>query len=99
MNNPPAGAWVSQIEGARTTSDLVRMLREYVTSLNTEERAQLPQAFGAEAVTSAADIQEWAVTLAREDLRGTGPGATSGVLHQAAVIFAAAGARLPKVAE
>ncbi len=100
MNNPPAGAWLSQIEAARSTAELVRMLRDYVVALSPEERAHLPAGCVAESIQSAADIQVLAVMLAQADLRTTGSatGATD-ALHQAAVVFAAAGSRLPKVAE
>jgi len=97
MRNPPAAAqWLSQIEGARSAADLVRVLREYVGSLNDEERAQLPAFDGAGALTDAADVQEWAVTLAQFDLKEGGTPELR-ALHDAAVVFAAAGAKLAKV--
>ena len=99
MNNPPAGAWLSQIEGARSATELVRLLRDYLSALAPEERAHLPAACTADNISSASDIQEWAVTLAREDLKGTGTAGVDDGLHHAAVVFAAAGSRLPRVAE
>jgi hypothetical protein len=99
MNNPPARVWLSQIDGARSASELAKMLRNYLGSLGAEDRAQLPPECVAERIAEAADIQEWAVALAREDLRSTGSGGARDVLHQAAVVFAAAGARLSRVAE
>ena len=80
-------------------SDLVRVLRTYIASLTPDERASLPLGFDAERISHPADIQEWAVTLAHEDLKATGSGKTTPTLHQAAMVFAAAGARLPKVSE
>ena len=99
MNNPPAGAWLSQIEGARTTAELVRVLRDYLAALSPEERAHLPSGCTSENISHASDIQEWAVTLAREDLKGTGSAGVPEGLHHAAVVFAAAGSRLPRVTE
>ena len=99
MNNPPPAAWLSQIEGARSTDDLVRVLQNYVASLSSEERASLPPGCTTERISHSADIQEWAVTLAHEDLKATGSGRATTTLHQAAMVFAAAGARLTKVVE
>jgi hypothetical protein len=99
MNSPTGRAWLSQIEGARSSSELVRMLRDYLASLKSEERAQLPRGCAAERITNASDIQEWAVTLAQEDLRSTGSGGMRDAVHQAAIVFAAAGARLGRVAD
>jgi hypothetical protein len=99
MNNPPAGAWLSQIESARSAAELVRLLRDYLASLTPEARAQLPAGCAAENISSPAEIQEWAVSLAQEDLRTPGAPRDAQTLHLAAIIFAAAGSRLPKVAE
>ena len=99
MNNPPAGAWLSQIESARTAAELVRLLRDYLTSLTPEERAQLPPGCVAERISSPAEIQEWAVSLAQDDLKASGAPHDLQTLRLAAIIFAAAGTRLPKVAE
>jgi hypothetical protein len=95
-NPPPAAEWLSQIEGARSAGDLVRVLREYLANLAHEDRASFLPDFGAERITGAADIQEWAVTLAHLDLKANeSPDAAS--LHEAAVVFAAAGAKLAKM--
>lgn len=99
MNNPPPGAWLSQIEGARTIAELVRMLRDYLGSMSAEDRAHLPERCVPENISTGADIQEWAVALAHADLRATGGADTAQALHQAALVFAAAGTRLPRVAE
>ena len=97
MNNPPARVWLSQVEGARSVSELVRMLRDYLSALDAQERAQLPLSCSPERISTAADIQEFAVALAQEDLRSTGTGGDGGTVHQAAMVFAAAGARLPRL--
>ena len=97
MRNTPAGAWLSQVENARTTRDLLGILRDYLDSLTAEQSGQLPRGCIAENVSTAAEIQEWAVTLAREDLKGDG--AEHSALHQAAVVFTAAGARLPRMGD
>jgi hypothetical protein len=99
MNNPPPGAWLSQIEGARTVAELVRMLRDYLSAMSAEDRAQLPERCAPENISSVADIQEWAVALAHADLRATGSSGSAHALHQAALVFAAAGTRLPRVVE
>jgi hypothetical protein len=99
MNYPPSGAWLSQIEGARSTAELVRLLRDYLSALTPEQHAHLPAMCTAENISSAADIQEWAVILARDDLKATGSAGVRDGLQHAAVVFAAAGSRLPKVAE
>lgn len=99
MNNPPAGAWLSQIENARATAELVRLLRDFLASLTPEERAQLPAGCVAENISSTAEIQEWAVSLAQHDLKTSGTTRSADTLHLAAIVFAAAGTRLPKVAE
>jgi hypothetical protein len=99
MNNPPAGAWLSQIESTRSAAELVRLLRDYLASLTPEERAQLPAGCVAESISSPAEIQEWAVSLAQGDLKRSGTHEDAQTLRLAAIIFAAAGTRLPKVAE
>ena len=99
MNNPPAGAWLSQIESARSAAELARLLRDYLASLTPEERAQLPDGCAAANISSPAEIQEWAVSLAQADLRRSGTSQDAQTLHLAAIIFAAAGTRLPKVAD
>jgi hypothetical protein len=97
MRNTPAGAWLAQIEGARTTQDLVGILRDYLNSMTADEVAQLPRDCNANNISTAAEIQEWAVTLARDDLKAGG--ADHDVLRQAAAVFTAAGARLPRMGE
>jgi len=99
MNNSPASAWLSQVDGARSAADLARILRDYLNALTPEHRDALPAGCRPENLTTAAEIQEWAVTLAHQDLRTREPMNGTDVLHQAAVLFAAAGTKLPKVAE
>ena len=95
MNDSPARGWLSQVEGARSAADLARVVRDYLSSLTPEQAAELPRGCSAKAIAAPSDVQEWAVTLARDDLMLGG----SATLHQAAVIFAAAGAKLAKVAD
>ena len=97
MKNGPAGAWLLQIDGARSSADLVRISREYLASLGPERRAMLPRQCATERITAGADIQECAVALAQEDLKSSRP-AVDDALHEAAVIFGAAAAKLPKLA-
>jgi hypothetical protein len=97
MKNTPAGRWLSQIEGARSTRDLIGILRDYLDSMTAEEAAQLPRGCTAGSISTPAEIQEWAVALAREDLKGDG--AEASALHQAAAVFTAAGARLPRMGD
>ena len=97
MKNPPAGAWLSQIEGAHSASDLVRMVREYVAGLDPDALARLAAIGTAESISGPADVQEWAVALAHLDLKANGT-PDRDVFHEAAMVFAAAGARLAKVA-
>ena len=99
MNNPPAGAWLLQIESARSVSELVRMLRDYLGGLSPDAKAHLPPGCNAANINNAADVQEWAVALAQADLRATGSAQGTDTLHQAAVVFAAAGSRLPRLGE
>ena len=95
MKNQAAGPWLSQIENARSTRDLIGVLRDFLASLTPEQMAELPAACRPEGISTAAEIQEWAVTLAREDLKSANfPG---GALHLAAAVFAAAGGKLPKL--
>jgi len=94
MNDSPARAWLSQIDAAHSAADLARVVREYLGSLMPDQLAALPVACRADAIAAPSDIQEWAVTLARDDLTLGG----SATLHEAAVIFAAAGSKLAKVA-
>ena len=89
--------WVWQIEGARSAADVVRVLREYVAALTVDDRARfLPEGM-AQTLSSPGEVQEWAVTLAHRDLK-TNESADSAALHEAAIVFAAASARLAKVA-
>ena len=94
MKNQAAGPWLSQIETARSTRDLVSVLRDFLGSMTQEQLRELPHTCRAENISTAAEIQEWAVTLAREDLK-TAPGKDA--LHLAAAVFAAAGGKLPKL--
>ena len=96
-NPPPAAQWLSQIEGARSAADLVRVLRDYVAALTQDDRARfLPEGI-AQAISSPGEVQEWAVTLAHLDLKAN-ESTDSAPLHEAAMVFAAASARLAKVA-
>ena len=98
MRNPPLAAqWLSQIETARSVADVTRVLREYLASLSADDRAAFLPAGVAQEVSSVSDVQEWAVTLAHLDLKSD-DSPDSAVLHEAAVVFAAAGAKLAKVA-
>jgi hypothetical protein len=94
MKNEAAGQWLSQIEGARSSRDLVGVLRDFLGSMPPEELSELPAACRAENISSGPEIQEWAVTLAREDLKAV---PESNALRLAAAVFAAAGAKLPKL--
>jgi len=98
MKNSPAGAWLSQIETARSGAELVRLMRDYVAGLSAEERAQLPPDCAWDNLNAPADLQECAVTLAHGDLKAIGSAETTDALRQAAVVFAAAAAKLTKVA-
>jgi hypothetical protein len=92
-----AGAWLVQIEGARSSADLVRIVREYLVALGPESRATLPRQCDADRIAGGAEIQECAVMLAQEDLKSSRPTADD-TLHEAATVFAAASAKLPKLA-
>ena len=95
MNDSPARSWLSQIEAAHSAADLMRVVRDYIASLPPDQLGALPRGLTPQAIATPANIQEWAVMLARADLTlGGSPG-----LHQAAVVFAAAGSKLAKVAE
>ncbi len=99
MNNlPPAAQWLSQIEGARSAADVVRLLREYLAALTLHDRARFLPDSSAESISSATDVQEWAVTLAHLDLKSS-QSPDSAALHEAALLFAAAGAKLAKVSD
>ncbi len=98
MTNSPAGGWLSQIETARSGPELVRLVNEYVAGLSEEERAQLPPGCGAETLREPGDIQACAVALAHSDLKAIGSAASTDALRHAAVVFAAAAAKLAKVA-
>jgi hypothetical protein len=96
-NPPPAAQWLSQIEGARSAADVVRVLRDYVAALTQDDRARfLPDGI-ARGLSSPGELQEWAVTLAHLDLKAN-ESPDSAALHEAAMVFAAASARLAKVA-
>lgn len=97
MKNPPLAArWLSQIEGARSSVDVVRVMRAYLATLATENRARFLPGRDIESISSASDVQELAVTLAHLDLKAS-QSPDSAALHEAAVVFAAAGSRLAKV--
>lgn len=95
MKNEVTGQWLSQIEGARSARDLVAILRDFLGSMTQGQLGELPAHCRPENISTAAEIQEWAVTLAREDLKSTA--LDKGMLHHAAAVFAAAGARLPRL--
>jgi hypothetical protein len=95
MKNQEAGRWLSQIETARSTRDLVTVLRDFLASMTQEQVRELPGMCRAENISTAAEIQEWAVTLAREDLKSAV--SEKDGLHLAAAVFAAAGGKLPKL--
>jgi hypothetical protein len=98
MNNQTAGTWIPQIESAHSVAELVKLLRDYLGSLSAEDRSRLPAACEPHALSRATEIQEWAVILAQQDLKATGSG-RGHALRQAANVFAAAAARLPRIAE
>ena len=93
-NPPPAAEWLSQIEVARSAADVVRVLREYLASLTASDRARLPA--GVHDISTPGEVHEWAVTLAHMDLKADKLQDTT-ALHEAAMVFAAAGSKLAKV--
>jgi len=95
MSNAREGTWLSQVENARSVRDLIGVLRDYLGSMTPEMLAELPRGCTAENVTTVEEIQEWAVTLAQADLKANG----DGVLHQAAAVFTAAGAKVPRLGD
>jgi hypothetical protein len=99
MNDSPGAAWLPQIESAHTGAELAHTLRAYLASLTPQQLAELPKECSPQAFAGPADIQEWAVMLTHADLKVNGSPRASATLHQAAVIFAAAGSKLTKVAE
>lgn len=94
MKNEVAAPWISQIEGARSSRDLVGVLRDFLGSMTPEQLSELPAPCRPENISTGPEIQEWAVTLAREDLKAV---PESNALRLAAAVFAAAGAKLPKL--
>jgi hypothetical protein len=96
-NPPPAAPWLSHIEVARSAAEVVRVVQEYLATLTMDDRARFLPHGGADAISSPSDVQEWAVTLAHLDLKGADESPDSVALHEAAVVFAAAGAKLVKV--
>jgi len=96
-NPPPAAQWLSQIEGARSSADVVRVMREYLATLPIENRARFLPDGDIQSISSASEVQELAVTLAHLDLKSE-HSRDSATLHEAALVFAAAGLRLAKVA-
>src|SRR5689334_11734806 len=97
MKNSRAGTWISQIEAARSARDLVAILRDYLGTMTPDQAAQLPDGYASENLSTAAEIQEWAVTLARADLKADG--AEHDALREAAMVFTASAARLPRLGE
>lgn len=95
MKNQAAGPWLSQIENAHSTRDLVGVLRDFIGSMTPDHLKELPAACRAENISTAAEIQEWAVMLARADLKSNV--SDKNALQLAAAVFAAAGAKLPKL--
>ena len=97
VNPLPPTEWLARIESAHSVAELMVALRDYLATLTPEEGAQLPAGISAEVVRAPTDIQEWAVTLARHDLRAGAE--VPPALHRTAMVFAAAGVKMPKLAE
>ena len=97
VKTPPPSAWLAQVEGARSVAELLRAMRDYLASLDPEEIAHLPKGVAPDTLRFADDIQACAVTLAHEDLRQGANAPAS--LHRSAMVFAAAAAKVPRLAE
>jgi hypothetical protein len=99
MRSTPLAAWLSQVQGARSEDELVRVIKEYLASWTPDELARLPEECQPRIVDGRDDVLAWAVVLARGDLKFSGDPLVAAQLHELATLFTAAGMRLPRLGE
>ena len=99
MRSTPLGAWIAQVQGARSEEELVRVMKEYFAALAPDELARLPEDCRPQVLDGKDDVLSWAVVLSRADLKFSGDPGVASQLHEIATVFAAAGTRFPRMAE
>lgn len=86
--------WAPLIQGAMSEAELVRVMRDYLSTLLPSDIEQIPKDCRLESIASADQVSEAALMLTQAELGGTSGSPGHDVLHEMALTFAAAQARL-----
>jgi len=87
--------WLARIREARTRDDVVSVARDFVAHLSPSELDRLPVECRPGAIAGEADLQEYALQLARHHAHGD----AARVIHKLSSFFSSAAMRLAELAK
>ena len=86
--------WAAALATTQTVEALMALVRDYMGKIDPSELAMLPEACRAHRLEDVDDLADMAVTLAKCELAADPASAGYALLHEMALTFAAAQARL-----
>ena len=89
--------WKPLIQSASTEDALVNLMRDYVESWTSEEMLALPLQCRPGRIRDRDDVCDWAVVLAREELKVNSEEVGTHLLHHIAATFREAASRLTQL--
>jgi 3-deoxy-D-arabino-heptulosonate 7-phosphate (DAHP) synthase len=87
--------WLARVREARTRDDVVRTARDFVAQLTRTDLDRLPVECRPGAIASEADLQEYALQLARHHAHGD----AARMIMKISAFFSSAAARLAELAK
>lgn len=94
-----ATTWAALLHRARTESDVVRVVREFVAQITSDEFARLPEALRPGRFRDAQDISDFALVVKLHHLAPHEAGQEPGLEARIATFFTAAAERVSTVSQ
>jgi hypothetical protein len=92
-----AERWVPLLQSCSSETELVGVLRDFLTTIPPKDLAAIPAGAGIATFESALDVAGIAVSLAREELLFSGDDNARHMLNRVTAVFTAAATRLAEI--
>ena len=89
--------WIPLLNECESETDLLRVLRDFLSTIPPKDLASIPIGAGIASFESAVDLAGIAVSLAREELLFSGEDEARKLLNNVTTVFAAAAKRLAEL--
>jgi hypothetical protein len=86
--------WIPLLQDCESETDIVRVLRDFLSTIPPKDLASIPTGAGVATFQSAVDLAGIAVSLAREELLFSGEEEARKLLNNVTAVFSAAATRL-----